>query len=436
VPKPISADQNLDPVTRASLDELRALQVERLRWTLSHAYANVAHYKTAIDAAGVHPDDIKDLTDLAKLPFTTKETLRDNFPFGLFAVPRERVLRVHASSGTTGKPTVVGYTERDLDTWAVVAARSMRAAGARPGDIVHIAVNYGMFTGGFGWHDGATRLGCTVIPASGGQTERQVQFIEDFRPSVIAATPTYMLTILDEMERQGVDPRESSLNVGVFGAEPWTDKMRHSMEERADFHAVDTYGLSELIGPGVAAESFETKDGPHVWEDHFYPEVIDPDTGEVLPDGEHGELVLTSLTKEAMPVIRYRTRDLTRLLPGTAFGAMRRIEKVAGRSDDMMIVRAVNVFPTQIEEIILREPELTPHFQCHLDRQGNMDSLLVKVERRDSVSPAEGAAAGRRVADRVKHLIGIRITVDVSAPHTVERSAGKMRRVVDHRENL
>jgi phenylacetate-CoA ligase len=436
VPKPISADQDLDPVTRASLDELRALQVERLRWTLSHAYANVAHYKTAFDAAGVHPDDIKDLTDLAKLPFTTKETLRDNFPFGLFAVPRERVLRVHASSGTTGKPTVVGYTERDLDTWAVVAARSMRAAGARPGDIVHIAVNYGMFTGGFGWHDGATRLGCTVIPASGGQTERQAQFIEDFRPSVIAATPTYMLTILDEMERQGVDPRESSLNVGVFGAEPWTDKMRHSMEERADFHAVDTYGLSELIGPGVAAESFETKDGPHVWEDHFYPEVIDPDTGEVLPDGEHGELVLTSLTKEAMPVIRYRTRDLTRLLPGTAFGAMRRIEKVAGRTDDMMIVRAVNVFPTQIEEIILREPELTPHFQCHLDRQGNMDSLLVKVERRDSVSPAEGAAAGRRVADRVKHLIGIRITVDVSAPHTVERSAGKMRRVVDHRENL
>jgi phenylacetate-CoA ligase len=436
VPTPIPADQNLEPVTRASLDELRALQVDRLRWTLSHAYANVAHYKTAFDAAGVHPDDVKDLTDLAKLPFTTKETLRDNFPFGLFAVPREQVLRVHASSGTTGKPTVVGYTERDLDTWAVVAARSMRAAGARPGDIVHIAVNYGMFTGGFGWHDGATRLGCTVIPASGGQTERQVQFIEDFKPSVIAATPTYMLTILDEMERQGVDPRESSLNVGVFGAEPWTDKMRHSMEERADFHAVDTYGLSELIGPGVAAESFETKDGPHVWEDHFYPEVIDPDTGEVLPDGEHGELVLTSLTKEAMPVIRYRTRDLTRLLPGTAFGAMRRIEKVAGRSDDMMIVRAVNVFPTQIEEIILREPELTPHFQCHLDRQGNMDSLLVKVERRGSVSPADGAAAGRRVADRVKHLIGIRITVDVSAPHTVERSAGKMRRVIDHRENL
>ena len=436
MPKPVPADQDVEPVTRASLDELRALQLDRLRWTLSHAYANVAHYKTAFDAAGLHPDDIKDLADLAKLPFTTKETLRDNFPFGLFAVPREQVLRVHASSGTTGKPTVVGYTAGDLDTWGAVAARSLRAAGARPGDIVHIAVNYGMFTGGFGWHDGATRLGCTVIPASGGQTERQVQFIEDFKPAVIAATPTYMLTILDEMDRQGVDPRESSLNVGVFGAEPWTDKMRLSMEERADFHAVDTYGLSELIGPGVAAESFETKDGPHVWEDHFYPEVIDPDTGEVLPDGEHGELVLTSLTKEAMPVIRYRTRDLTRLLPGTAFGAMRRIEKVTGRSDDMMIVRAVNVFPTQIEEFILREPELTPHFQCHLDRQGNMDSLLVKVERRESVSAPEGAAAGRRVADRVKHLIGIRITVDVSAPHTVERSAGKMRRVVDHRENL
>jgi phenylacetate-CoA ligase len=434
VPKPIPADQNLEPVERASLDELRALQLERLRWTLSHAYANVAHYKTAFDAAGMHPDDVKDLADLAKLPFTTKETLRQNYPFGMFAVPREQVLRVHASSGTTGRPTIVGYTQRDLDTWAVVAARSMRAAGARPGDIVHIAVNYGMFTGGFGWHDGATRLGCTVIPASGGQTERQVQFIADFKPSVIAATPTYMLTILDEMERQGFDPRESSLNVGVFGAEPWTDKMRRSMEERTDFHAIDTYGLSELIGPGVAAECFEAKDGPYVWEDHFYPEVIDPDTGAVLPDGEPGELVLTSLTKEAMPVIRYRTRDLTRLLPGTARGAMRRIEKVTGRSDDMMIVRAVNVFPTQIEEFILREPELTPHFQCHLDRHGNMDTLLVKVERKEPVSAAAGIAAGVRVADRVKHFIGIRIDVEVTGPHTVERSAGKMRRIVDHRE--
>jgi phenylacetate-CoA ligase len=433
MPKPIPVDVNTEPVERVSLDELRTLQLDRLRWSLHHAYANVPHYRAAFDAAGMHPDDVKDLADLAKLPFTSKETLRSNFPFGLFAVPREQVLRVHASSGTTGRPTVVGYTKNDLDTWALVAARSMRAAGARPGDIVHIAVNYGMFTGGFGWHDGATRLGCTVIPASGGQTERQVQFITDFQPTVIAATPTYMLTILDEMERQGVDPRESSLNVGVFGAEPWTDKMRQSMEERADFHALDTYGLSELIGPGVAAESYETKDGPHVWEDHFYPEVIDPDTGEVLPDGERGELVLTSLTKEAMPVIRYRTRDLTRLLPGTAFGAMRRIEKVAGRSDDMMIVRGVNVFPTTLEEFILREPELTPHFQCHLDREGNLDTLLIKVERGASVPAEAGTAAGDRVAARVKHLIGIRIDVEVSAPGTVERSAGKMRRIVDHR---
>src|ERR1700761_6100240 len=369
MPKPIPVDVNTEPVERVSLDELRALQLDRLRWSLHHAYANVPHYRTAFDAAGVHPDDVKDRADLAKLPFTSKHTLRDNFPFGMFAVPREQVLRVHASSGTTGRPTVVGYTKNDLDTWAVVAARSMRAAGARPGDIVHIAVNYRMFTGG-------------------------------------------------------------------FGAEPWTNKMRQSMEERTDFHAIDTYGLSELIGPGVAAESFETKDGPHVWEDHFYPEVIDPDTGEVLPDGQPGELVLTSLTKEAMPVIRYRTRDLTRLLPGTAFGAMRRIEKVIGRSDDMMIVRAVNVFPTQLEEFLLREPELTPHFQCHLDREGNMDTLLVKVERRPSVSADSGDAAGERFADRGKHLIGIRIGVEVSGPGTVERSAGKMRRVIDHRENM
>ncbi|HEY0933000.1 MAG TPA: AMP-binding protein [Trebonia sp.] len=427
---------NREPVERASLDELRALQLDRLRWSLHHAYANVPHYRTAFDAAGTHPDDVKDLAGLAKLPFTTKETLRQNFPFGLFAVPREQVLRVHASSGTTGKPTVVGYTRNDLETWAIVAERSLRAAGCRPGDIMHVAVNYGMFTGGFGWHDGATRLGCTVIPASGGQTERQVQFIADFKPSLIAATPTYMLTILDEMERQGFDPAESSLNVGVFGAEPWTDKMRQSMEERTDFHALDTYGLSELIGPGVAAEYYESKDGPHVWEDHFYPEVIDPDTGAVLPDGERGELVLTSLTKEAMPVIRYRTRDLTRLLPGTGPGAMRRIEKVAGRSDDMMIVRGVNVFPTQLEELILREPELTPHFQCHLDREGNLDTLLVQVERRESVPETSGTAAGERVADRVKHLIGIRIGVEVSGPRTVERSAGKMRRIVDHRTSL
>jgi len=436
MPKPIRADENLEPIQRASLDELRTLQVDRLRWSLNHAYTNVPHYKSAFDAVGVHPDDVKDLADLAKLPFTTKETLRQNFPFGMFAVPREQVLQIHASSGTTGRPTVVGYTARDLDMWADVMARCFRAAGARPGDIMHNAVNYGMFTGGHGFHEGAKRLGLTVIPASGGQTERQVHFIRDFKPTIIGATPTYMLTILDEMERQGLDPRESSLNIGFFGAEPWTDKMRESMEERADFHAIDGYGLSELIGPGVSAESFETKDGPHVWEDHFYPEVIDPETGEVLPEGERGELVLTSLTKEAMPVIRYRTRDLTRLLPGTAFGAMRRIERVTGRSDDMMIVRGVNVFPTQLEELILLEPELTPHFQCHLYREGNMDTLDVKVERRESVSADDGTVAGGRLADRVKHLIGIRIGVEVTGPHTVERSAGKMRRIVDHREGL
>src|ERR1700751_48499 len=436
MPKSITADTNVEPIERASLDELRALQLDRLRWSVGHAYANVAHYKAAFDAAGVHPDDVKDLADLAKLPFTTKETLRQNFPFGMFAVPRDQVVSVHASSGTTGRPTVVGYTKNDLGTGATVMARTIRAPGGRPGDIFHNAINYGMFTGGHGYHDGAERLGCMVIPVSGGQTERQVKYILDFKPTLIGATPTYMLNIIDEMERQGVDPRSTSLNVGMFGAEPWTDKMRRSMEERLDFHAIDPYGLSELIGPGVAGECVETKDGPHVWEDHFSPEIIDPDTGAVLPDGEYGELVLTSLTKEAMPVIRYRTRDLTRLLPGTARPVMRRIEKITGRSDDMMIVRAVNVFPTQIEEIILMEPELTPHYQCHLDRVGNLDTLLVKVERHESVPPASAAAAGYRVAARVKHLIGIRIAVEVTEPHAIERSAGKMRRIIDHRENL
>jgi phenylacetate-CoA ligase len=436
LPKPIPADTNAEPIERASLDELRALQLDRLKWSVRHAYANVAHYKSAFDAAGVHPDDVRDLADLAKLPFTAKETLRQNFPYGMFAVPRDQVARVHASSGTTGRPTVVGYTRKDLDTWATVMARTIRAAGGRPGDIFHNAINYGMFTGGHGYHDGAERLGCMVIPVSGGQTERQVKYILDFKPTLIGATPTYMLNIIDEMERQGVDPRSTSLNVGMFGAEPWSDKMRQSMEERLDFHALDTYGLSEVIGPGVAGECVEAKDGPHVWEDHFYPEIIDPDTGEVLPDGQPGELVLTSLTKEAMPVIRYRTRDLTRLLPGTARPAMRRIEKIAGRTDDMMIVRAVNVFPTQIEEIILMEPELTPHYQCHLDRVGNLDTLLVKVERQESVTPEGAAAAGDRVAARVKHLIGIRIGVEVTEPNRIERSAGKMRRIIDHRETL
>jgi len=434
VPKPITPDTNVEPIERASLDELRALQLDRLTWSVRHAYANVAHYKSAFDAAGVHPDDLKDLADLAKLPFTTKETLRQNFPFGMFAVPRNQVVRVHASSGTTGRATIVGYTKNDLETWATVMARTIRAGGGRPGDIFHNAINYGMFTGGHGYHDGAQKLGCLVIPVSGGMTERQVKFILDFKPDIIGATPTYMLNIIDEMERQGVDPRTTSLNIGLFGAEPWTGKMRQSMEERLDFHAIDTYGLSEVIGPGVAGECVEAKDGPHVWEDHFYPEIIDPETGAVLPDGAHGELVLTSLTKEAMPVIRYRTRDLTRLLPGTVRPAMRRMEKVTGRTDDMMIIRAVNVFPTQIEEIILREPELTPHYQCHLDREGNLDTLLVKVERRESATAAGGAAAGARVAARVKHLIGVRIAVEVTAPHSIERSVGKMRRIVDHRE--
>jgi len=436
MPKPIRADENVEPIERASLDELRALQLDRLTWSLRHAYRNVAHYKTAFDAAGVHPDDVRDLADLAKLPFTTKETLRRHFPYGMFAVPRDQVVRVHASSGTTGRPTVVGYTSGDLDTWATVMARTLRAGGGRPGDIFHNAINYGMFTGGFGYHDGAQKLGCMVVPVSGGMTERQVRYIVDFKPDIIGATPTYMLNIIDEMERRGIDPRSTSLNVGLFGGEPWSNKMRQSMEERLDFHAIDTYGLSELIGPGVAGECVETKDGPHVWEDHFYPEVIDPETGAVLPEGEPGELVLTSLTKEAMPVIRYRTRDLTRLLPGTARPAMRRIEKISGRTDDMMIVRAVNVFPTQIEELLLMEPELTPHYQCHLDRAGNLDTLLVKVERHESVLPESAAAAGGRVAARVKHLIGIRIDVEITDPHTIERSAGKMRRIVDHRENL
>jgi phenylacetate-CoA ligase len=436
MPKPILADANAEPVEHASLDELRALQAGRLKWSVRHAYANVAHYQAAFDAAGVHPDDIGDLADLAKLPFTEKDTLRQNFPFGMFAVPREQVVRIHASSGTTGRPTVVGYTRKDLDTWATVMARTIRAAGGRPGDIFHNAINYGMFTGGHGYHDGAERLGCTVVPVSGGQTERQVRYILDFKPTLIGATPTYMLNIIDEMERQGIDPRSTSLNVGMFGAEPWSNKMRQSMEERLDFHAVDTYGLSEVIGPGVAGECVEAKDGPHVWEDHFYPEIIDPDTGQVLPDGQLGELVLTSLTKEAMPMIRYRTRDLTRLLPGTARPAFRRIEKLAGRTDDMMIVRAVNVFPTQIEEILLMEPELTPHYQCHLDRVGNLDTLLVKVERQEQVAPRSAAAAGDRVAARVKHLIGIRIEVEVTEPNCIERSAGKMRRIVDHRATL
>ena len=422
----------LEPIETASADELSALQLRRLRWTVRHAYDNVPHYRASFEAAGVHPDDIKDLADLAKLPFTAKADLRANYPFGMFAVPREQVIRVHASSGTTGKPTVVGYTRDDIDTWATVAARSIRAAGGRAGHILHNAYGYGLFTGGLGLHYGAEKLGCTVVPVSGGMTERQVQLITDFRPDLITVTPSYMLALIDEMERQGIDPRSTSLQVGIFGAEPWTNDMRHEMEQRTDMHAVDIYGLSEVMGPGVASECVETKDGLHVWEDHFYPEVIDPVTGEVLPDGAEGELVFTTLTKQAMPVIRYRTRDLTRLLPGTA-RPMRRIEKITGRTDDMIILRGVNLFPSQIEELILAAPSLSPHFQCVLERTGALDSLTVLVERRGSASPEQGTEAGALLQHHVKDLIGVTITVEVQDPGTVERSAGKMRRTIDRR---
>jgi phenylacetate-CoA ligase len=424
--------EDLEPIETASVDELRALQTERLRWTLQHAYAHVPHYRAAFDAAGVHPDDVKDLADLARLPFTSKKDLRDNYPFGMFAVPREQVARVHASSGTTGKPTVVGYTRDDLDVWAGVVARSIRAAGGRAGHVLHNAYGYGLFTGGLGAHAGAERLGCTVVPVSGGMTERQVQLIADFRPDIIMVTPSYMLAIVDEMERQGIDPRSTSLKVGIFGAEPWTNDMRREMEERLDMHAVDIYGLSEVMGPGVASECVETKDGLHVWEDHFYPEVIDPVTGAVLPDGEEGELVFTSLTKQAMPVIRYRTRDLTRLLPGTA-RTMRRIEKITGRTDDMIILRGVNLFPTQIEEIVLSLPELSPHFQCVLGRDGILDTMTVRVERRESAPAAAAEEAGVALQRLVKSSIGVTVAVDVVAPDGIERSVGKMRRIVDQR---
>ncbi|MGZ3145113.1 phenylacetate--CoA ligase PaaK [Lentzea chajnantorensis] len=420
---------DLEPIETASVDELRAVQLERLRWSVRHAYDNVPHYRASLDAAGVHPDDVKSLEDLARLPFTTKADLRDNYPFGMFAVPRTDVLRVHASSGTTGRPTVVGYTRADLDTWASVVARSIRAAGGRAGHVLHNAYGYGLFTGGLGAHAGAELLGCTVVPVSGGMTERQVQLIRDFEPDVIMVTPSYMLSIIDEMERQGIDPRGTSLKVGIFGAEPWTNDMRAEMERRLDMHAVDIYGLSEVIGPGVASECVETKDGLHVWEDHFYPEVIDPVTGEVLPDGEEGELVFTSLTKQAMPVLRYRTRDLTRLLPGTA-RTMRRIEKITGRTDDMIILRGVNLFPTQIEELILRVPALSPHFQCVLNRTGNLDDLTVVVEHREDTGPG---AAGETLRQLVKSSIGVTVAVEVVAPGGIERSVGKMKRIVDRR---
>jgi phenylacetate-CoA ligase len=422
----------LEPIERASVDELRALQLERLQWTVRQAYENVPHYRRAFEAAGVHPADVKAIDDLAGLPFTTKAELRENYPFGMFAVPREQVARIHASSGTTGRPTVVGYTADDIATWARLMARSIRAAGGRPGDRVHVAYGYGLFTGGLGAHYGAEALGCTVIPVSGGMTERQVTLIRDFEPDVIMVTPSYMLAIVDEMQRQGIDPACTSLAVGIFGAEPWTNDMRIELEHRLDMHAVDIYGLSEVMGPGVAQECVETKDGLHVWEDHFYPEIVDPTTGDVLPDGEEGELVFTSLTKQAMPVIRYRTRDLTRLLPGTA-RPMRRIEKITGRSDDMIILRGVNLFPTQIEELILRVPALSPHFQCVLNRPGRLDELTVRVERRPDASADDAQTAGDRLAELIKNTIGVTVRVDVREPEGIERSVGKMRRIVDER---
>ena len=423
----------LEPIETASRDELSALQVERLKWTLNRVYDNVPHYRAKFEAAGVHPDDFKTLADLAKFPLTTKKDLRDGYPFGLFAMPRNEIARVHASSGTTGRPTVVGYSKRDLDTWADVMARSMRAAGCRPGMMAHVAFGYGLFTGGLGAHDGAERLGCAVIPVSGGMTERQVQLIADFKPDIVMATPSYMLAILDEMRRMGLNPRKCSLKIGMFGAEPWTNAMREELERELDIDAVDLYGLSEVIGPGVACECVETKDGPTVWEDHFYPEVVDPATGLPVPDGDPGELVLTSLTKEAMPVIRYRTGDLTRLLPGTA-RTMRRIEKVAGRSDDMIILRGVNVFPSQIEEQILKCRGLSPHYVLELSRDGRLDMMNVLVEARpDAVEPAVRAQQVRELVHHVKAVVGVSVRVTVVDPGAIDRSIGKAKRVLDMR---
>ncbi|HKX80011.1 MAG TPA: phenylacetate--CoA ligase PaaK [Novosphingobium sp.] len=422
----------LDPIETASRDELQALQLERLRWSLTHAYEGNPRYREKFDAAGVHPSDLQSLSDLARFPFTTKKDLRDAYPFGFFAVPEERLARIHASSGTTGKPTVVGYTRKDIDTWSHVVARSIHAAGGRPGMKAHIAYGYGLFTGGLGAHYGAEALGCAVIPMSGGQTEKQVQLIQDFKPQIILVTPSYMLSILDEFRRQRIDPRESSLKIGIFGAEPWTDGMRGEIERNFDLDAVDIYGLSEVMGPGVAQECVEAKDGPTIWEDHFYPEIIDPETGEVLPDGEEGELVFTSLTKEAMPIVRYRTRDLTRLLPGTS-RTMRRMAKITGRSDDMMIIRGVNVFPSQIEELILGCPALAPHYQIELTRPDRMDQVRVLVECRPGACEEERMVDGKRLAERIKRMIGVTVAVDVRPDGDIARSEGKAKRVIDLR---
>ena len=422
----------LHSIETASVDELRSLQLERLRKSLNHVYQNSPVYRRKFDDHGVHPDDLGSLEDLSKFPFTTKQDLRDNYPFGMFAVPMEEVVRVHASSGTTGKPTVVGYTRGDIDTWADVVARSIRAAGGQAADKMHVAYGYGLFTGGLGAHYGAERLGCAVIPMSGGQTEKQVQLIQDFDPDIIMVTPSYMLNIADEMERQGVDTSALSLRVGIFGAEPWTDAMRQEMQRRLNLDAVDIYGLSEVMGPGVAQECLESKDGPTIWEDHFYPEVIDPQTGEVLPDGEEGELVFTSLTKEAMPVIRYRTRDLTRLLPGTA-RTMRRMDKITGRSDDMLIIRGVNVFPSQIEEQLLAIESLAPHYFIELSKQGHLDAIAVNVEAASELDQAGQAEASQALRQRIKSYIGVSAEIRVLPPGGVPRSEGKAQRIVDKR---
>lgn len=433
-PPAIAPDSMLfDPAERLSREDLRTLQLQRLQATLRLAYEKVPHYRTAFDAAGVVPTDLRSLSDLRHFPFTTKADLRANYPFGMFTVPRSELARVHASSGTTGKPTVVGYTRADIAMWAEVVARSIRAAGGRPGMMVHIAYGYGLFTGGLGAHYGAEALGCAVVPMSGGATERQVQLIEDFAPEIIMVTPSYMLALLDEFRRQGKDPRKTSLRIGIFGAEPWTEAMRAQIEEAFAIHAVDIYGLSEVIGPGVASECVETKDGPHVWEDHFFPEIVDPETGEPLRDGEAGELVFTSLTKQAMPIIRYRTRDLTRLLPGTARPAFRRMQKVTGRSDDMIILRGVNVFPSQVEEQILRVTHLTPHYQLVLNRYGPLDSMTIAVECEPGTTAAEREVAARVLGEHVKGMIGVSAVIDVRDPGAVERSLGKAKRVVDQR---
>jgi len=433
MPVKTPAPGDLEPIETASRDELAALQLQRLKATLTRVYENVPHYRQAFDAKGVHPADLKSLADLAKFPFTTKHDLRANYPFGMFAVPREQVSRIHASSGTTGKPTVVGYTKNDIEMWAGLVARSIRAAGGRPGDICHIAYGYGLFTGGLGAHYGAEKLGCTVIPMSGGQTEKQVQLIQDFRPDIIMVTPSYMQVIIEEYRRQGMDPREMSVKVGIFGAEPWTEAMRTQIEGDASLDAVDIYGLSEVMGPGVASECVESKDGPVIWEDHFYPEIIHPETGEVLPDGAEGELVFTSLSKEAFPIIRYRTRDLTRLLPPTSRG-MRRMGKIVGRSDDMLIIRGVNLFPTQIEELVLQTEGLSGQYQIIVTREGALDAVQVLAEVLPSHTGTDRAALGHHLQHRIKTLIGVSTRVDVGPPESIERTlVGKARRVIDKR---